>query len=667
MSGETALQANQKATAAPLVASGLLQRKCDCGQHTIAGSQCDECGKQELSLQRATRNSEGETQNSGDVPPIVHDVLRSPGQPLDAATRAFFEPRFSHDFSRVRVHTGSKAAASAEAVDALAYTVGHNVVFGGGLYQPGTIQGQRLLAHELTHTIQQAVGRQDKPFTLGIADSGNEAEREAEAAETDIDQGRPLSSGSARGIQIARKSACDKVTNEQGSSTSNKDISPWKEGWDWLTGKHPGKRYFGLGDKMTEQLRKHTAVNKARTNALRLIKKACAIDSDSTELSDEDGIENSLGGLEGVGKYLQDYSSLATFGLTGNLTATFLGSYHGCWSARMRCCDAKAAVHFHIENKSGLTSATHFPVLGYDRPRPSVGDWLTSPVETGKKWGPTLPGSLFHDIESGPMATVMQVFDWEEPLALSPPLVCIDFPSKASSTKGAKGSKQAKLEGSVTSVSWIDPSSPAGSHLADPAPPKTINEAFATGNSGFRFSNHLNAWVDSPDAIHVAKSGFHGNSGLYTGPSFKGIPSQKYHTQRSATPTNEGSVEGVEFEQVTGARTVSAGVLGGAVGSVVASETGFDPGAGKKLGSAAANLITNFPPIWTRLKLRLFANGKRHGELSEHSTFPSITFYADFSQVGNSYGAGKAAQETWAEEGWDSGNPWAASRPSAGP
>lgn len=103
-------------------------------------------------LQRAAVNATF----ASEVPPIVHDVLRSPGQPLDAQTRAFMEPRFGHDFSNVRVHTDENAAESARAVDALAYTVGHNVVFGAGQYAPNTGVGRRLLAHELTHVAQQS-------------------------------------------------------------------------------------------------------------------------------------------------------------------------------------------------------------------------------------------------------------------------------------------------------------------------------------------------------------------------------------------------------------------------------------------------------------------------------------------------------------------------------
>ncbi len=92
------------------------------------------------------------------VPPIVHDVLRSPGQSLDSGTRSFMESRFGHDFSGVRIHTDGQAAASARAVNALAYTVGRDVVFGSGQYLPGTMAGKRLLAHELTHVVQQGRG-----------------------------------------------------------------------------------------------------------------------------------------------------------------------------------------------------------------------------------------------------------------------------------------------------------------------------------------------------------------------------------------------------------------------------------------------------------------------------------------------------------------------------
>jgi Domain of unknown function (DUF4157) len=113
------------------------------------------------------------------VPPIVHEVLRSPGQPLTNDTRAFMEPRFGHDFSGVRVHTDLRAADSAQAVNALAYTVGQDVVFGAGQHRPQTLVGQRLLAHELAHTIQQRDNRPQPTEIVKVSPPGHPSEREA--------------------------------------------------------------------------------------------------------------------------------------------------------------------------------------------------------------------------------------------------------------------------------------------------------------------------------------------------------------------------------------------------------------------------------------------------------------------------------------------------------
>jgi Domain of unknown function (DUF4157) len=186
------LYQQQSFTAVP---TGILQRKCAaCDTRTIAGGKCEDC------------------ENKRGVPPVVNEVLNSPGKPLDKDTRGFFESRFEHNFSsvpvssspqrksqngltigesknvyeqeadrvansvitnegqdkgqganvdlsRVRVHTDSKAAESAASVNALAYTVGNNIVFGAGQFAPGTQAGQRLIAHELTHVAQQSAGR----------------------------------------------------------------------------------------------------------------------------------------------------------------------------------------------------------------------------------------------------------------------------------------------------------------------------------------------------------------------------------------------------------------------------------------------------------------------------------------------------------------------------
>ncbi len=81
--------------------------------------------------------------------------LKRSGRPLPGSTRAFFEPRFGVDFSRVRLHNDAEAAYTARSVNARAFTIGRNVVFGAGQYSPETLEGKSLLAHELTHTIQQ--------------------------------------------------------------------------------------------------------------------------------------------------------------------------------------------------------------------------------------------------------------------------------------------------------------------------------------------------------------------------------------------------------------------------------------------------------------------------------------------------------------------------------
>jgi len=158
--------------------SGALQRACACGQHTKnEGGECEECKqKREGTLQRSAVNSSP----THEVPSIVHEVLRSSGQPLDPDTRAFMEPRFGQDFSRVRIHTDAKAAESVRAVHALAYTVGQDMVFGKVPFSPRTIAGQKLLAHELTHTIQQAPEYMGSHMRLTVNSPGDPNELEAE-------------------------------------------------------------------------------------------------------------------------------------------------------------------------------------------------------------------------------------------------------------------------------------------------------------------------------------------------------------------------------------------------------------------------------------------------------------------------------------------------------
>jgi hypothetical protein len=129
-----------------------LQRACACGGG-CPGCQTEEPGEERRRLQ--TKHVGSGDPGQAEAPPIVHEVLRSPGQPLDPETRAFMEPRFGHDFSQVRVHTDRDAARSSRLVNAVAYTVGSDIVFGHGQYAPHTESGRRLIAHELSHIVQQ--------------------------------------------------------------------------------------------------------------------------------------------------------------------------------------------------------------------------------------------------------------------------------------------------------------------------------------------------------------------------------------------------------------------------------------------------------------------------------------------------------------------------------
>ncbi|HEU4769056.1 MAG TPA: DUF4157 domain-containing protein, partial [Pyrinomonadaceae bacterium] len=175
--------------------SGVLQRKCGCGNHTVAGGECAECSKKKSALQpklaigpvndsyeqeadriadqvlsgpahrpasvgptRIQRRTRQESVNAEPAPDSAGRVLSGSGTPLDRALRHDMEQRFGHDFSQVRVHSGPAAEQSARELNALAYTLDHNIVFGAGQFNPNANAGRRLLAHELTHVVQQTGG-----------------------------------------------------------------------------------------------------------------------------------------------------------------------------------------------------------------------------------------------------------------------------------------------------------------------------------------------------------------------------------------------------------------------------------------------------------------------------------------------------------------------------
>ena len=134
---------------------GQLHKPCACGG-TCKKCESDYSARSSDELHTKALHPNGTAEQP--APPLVHETLSSPGQALDAATRVSMERRFGHDFSAVRVHSDAEAADSAQALGALAYTVGPHVVFAAGQYATGSAEGRKLLAHELTHVVQQSAG-----------------------------------------------------------------------------------------------------------------------------------------------------------------------------------------------------------------------------------------------------------------------------------------------------------------------------------------------------------------------------------------------------------------------------------------------------------------------------------------------------------------------------
>lgn len=234
--------ATQRATASmtgltPVVASwlpqahstfGVLQRKCACGTHMIGGGQCADCAKKKSPLQRklmiGTSNDPLEQEAdriaeqvmAGPIPPHVNPVppriqrftehatgemktapasvdrvLASSGRPLEPSLQHEMGQRFGYDFSRVRVHTGADAEQSAQDVNALAYTVGHSIVYGSAQLSTNTYEGKRLLAHELTHVLQQSgrnVEQRVKNDSLSKIFMGRRAASQSQAIEVDANR-----------------------------------------------------------------------------------------------------------------------------------------------------------------------------------------------------------------------------------------------------------------------------------------------------------------------------------------------------------------------------------------------------------------------------------------------------------------------------------------------
>jgi hypothetical protein len=207
---------------------GVMQRKCACGG-SGSGGECADCKRERLQRSAAGNASEM-------APPIVHEVLRSPGQPLDSATRAYFEPRFGHDFSKVRLHADAKAAESAQAVNALAYTVGDDIVFANRHSAPGATEGAHILAHELTHVLQQTSGIETRGgLRVGSIDSPSE--READQVANAVISNRPSTPTVHAGTPALQRQTPQTPTQTPAQTQTqptwgSKKWSPFEDDWN---------------------------------------------------------------------------------------------------------------------------------------------------------------------------------------------------------------------------------------------------------------------------------------------------------------------------------------------------------------------------------------------------------------------------------------------------
>lgn len=172
-----------------------ISRKADCG---CGGPCCDE----EPSV---SRKADGGGGGGGEGGGSVASVVSRPGLPLDRATRRRMERSFGRDLSHVRVHTDADGAASARRLNARAYTVGDHIVFGSGRYAPERTEGQRLLAHELTHTVQQRSGRFVQP-SGSVSRPTDRHEREADAVADAVVAGHTVSPTAHAEAGVAHRS-----------------------------------------------------------------------------------------------------------------------------------------------------------------------------------------------------------------------------------------------------------------------------------------------------------------------------------------------------------------------------------------------------------------------------------------------------------------------------
>ena len=203
------------------LASNTIQRQDD-GEEESVQTKPSTVSTSTLQRQNDEEESESvqtrrEGRNTPDVSPELESAINSSrggGSPLDSETRSFFEPRFGSDFSNVRIHNDSAAANSARQLNAEAFTRGSDIYFGSGRYQPNSPSGRHLLAHELTHTIQQGAAP-----SRTSADSNSVHSKRSSTSPTRNDQ--PSTTGAAQPVQ----SSAPPSNNGQANSIARQETA----------------------------------------------------------------------------------------------------------------------------------------------------------------------------------------------------------------------------------------------------------------------------------------------------------------------------------------------------------------------------------------------------------------------------------------------------------
>lgn len=196
----------------------VMQRKCACG------STCAHCQSEDAQQGQSTLQSILQHQGSG--------------QPLEPEVRSFMEARFGEDFSGVRVHTDTHAAQTTQQLNALAYTIGRDIFFGEGQYRPQTQDGRQLVAHELTHVVQQGGQPMATQAGLRVSEPGDRFEQEADRVANAI-----MAEGAECHQRIAGVGGPDTVTEEedpfaQSIHRNGKGVAVDSRSHHWVTPKH---------------------------------------------------------------------------------------------------------------------------------------------------------------------------------------------------------------------------------------------------------------------------------------------------------------------------------------------------------------------------------------------------------------------------------------------